>query len=144
METKIIETTNQLNWGKFLLGRFDTEWRIRSSVSAAQREEDRKRLAEVGLESPFLQMPLLREIGWGPDHLWVLDLQTGEGAYFFPHPSRNAKHELNKHKIWVCPMFEPFLQWVYQQDLRDLQALPAMIELDCEFSMRGYRRTGEG
>lgn len=126
METKIIEATNQLNWGKFMLCRFDTEWRARSAVSG-------------------LNAPLLREIGWSPNHLWVLDLQTGEGAFFLPQRNGSAKAELNgKHRIWVCPMFEPFLEWLYQQDLTDLQALPQLVELPhAEFALYGYRRAAE-
>lgn len=125
LETKIIETTSKLNWGKFMLCRFDAEWRARSAVSG-------------------LGMSLLREIGWGPQHLWVLDLQTGEGAFFLPHRNGSAKAELNrKHRIWVCPMFESFLEWLYQQDLTDLQALPALVELShAEFALYGYRREG--
>jgi hypothetical protein len=121
VQTKIIETTNRLNWGKFLLCRLDDEWSARSAVSGSR-------------------MPLLREIGWSPEHLWVLDLQTGEGAFFLP--GRHAKADLNRHKIWVCPMFEPFLEWLYQQDLADLDALPALVELHAEFAFYGYRRTG--
>lgn len=127
MKTKIIECTNgPLNWGKFMLMRPDTEWRYRSAVSGSTS-------------------PLLREIGWGPDHLWALDLQTGEGAFFLPGKNRRAKYELDKHRIWVCPLFEPFLQWVYEQDLTDLDALPALVDLpEAAFAFRGYRRSGPG
>jgi hypothetical protein len=40
-------------------------------------------------------------------------------------------------------MFEPFLEWLYAQDLSDLGALPRLVELpDAEFSFSGYRRSG--
>lgn len=124
MKTKIIEATNQnLNWGKFLVARFDSELRVRSAINP---------------ESPF---PLLQQIGWAHDQLWVMDLQTCEGAAFVPRG--NAKADLNHHRIWVCPLFEPFLQWLYQQDVRNLDALPSLVQLpDAEFAFAGYRREG--
>ena len=64
MKTKIIEATNgPQNWGKFMLGRFDSEW---ARGSAA-------------LTDPY---SLLSRVGWTDEHLLVLDLQTGEGAIF--------------------------------------------------------------
>ena len=123
MQTKIIEATNQINWGKFLLGRPDHEWGIRSSISDSQ-------------------MPLLREVGWSREHLWVLDLQTGEGACFRINPYGHAKNDLNKHRIWVCPMYEPFLEWLYRQPVLNFDVLPAVVELQAEASFHGYRREG--
>jgi hypothetical protein len=121
MITKIIEATNgPNNWGKFLIGRMDAEWSRRSAVSG---------------------LPLLREIGWGLEHVWVLDLQTGEGACFMPRGL--ASFDLNEHRVWVCPLFEPFLTWLYRQDLSDLALLPDSIDLpDAPFAFRGYRRLG--
>jgi hypothetical protein len=113
VKTKIIEATNgDRNWGKFCVMGPDVEWLRRSTVSESQTS-------------------LLRQIGWGPEHIWVLDLQTGEGAY------------LQKHRIWVCPLFEPFLGWLYQQDTSDLEALPDSVDLpDAPFQLVGYRRQG--
>jgi hypothetical protein len=121
MHTKIIEATNGFNWGKFLLARFDEqEWGYHSAVAGT---------------------PLLHEIGWGLGHLWVLDLQTGEGGYF--RLGGLARADLNKHKIWVCPMFEPFLEWLYQQPDTDFAKLPALVELPhAESALYGYRRQG--
>jgi hypothetical protein len=126
MKTRIIEATNQnLNWGKFLVGRFDRELLVPSALISA------------------LPLPLLDQIGWNPRSVWVLDLQTCEGAAFTP--TGVAKADLDKHRIWVCPLFEPFLEWLYQQDLTDIDALPALVELPhAEFAMRGYRREGGG
>ena len=123
MKIKFVEVTNgERNWGKFLLGRFSDEWEYRSAIS----------------KSSFL----LQEVGWTPAHLLVLDIQTGEGAIF--RPGGLAEYDLNKHKIWVCPMYEPFLEWLYKQDLSDLDKLPAMLDLeDAPFAMYGYRRPGE-
>jgi hypothetical protein len=124
--TKIIEVTNNsMNWGKFLLGHPDTEW-------------DRKAMIE-GTPS---DRPLLGICGWSRLHLWVLDLQTGEGAFF--HIGGNAQADLNNHRIWVCPMFEPFLEWLYAQKQLDITQLPDTLNLpDAPFEMTGYRRPGQ-
>lgn len=132
MKTHIIEVTNgQANWGKFLVGKFDEEWERTSEVDTGRH--------------------LLRAIGWGAgrEHLLVLDLQTGEGAMFLPTGLASA--DLNKHRIWVCPLFEPFLAWLYayikeRQQLDDhlwWQTLPLHLDLpDAPFAMQGYRREG--
>ena len=122
MKTKIIEATNgPANWGKFLLGRFDREWDLVSAVAP--------------------ETLLLYGRGWEPNHLLILDLQTGEGAIF--RPGGMAHADLEKHRIWVCPLFEPFLEWLYKQDLTDLDKLPAQIDLPkAEFQWAGYRRPG--
>jgi hypothetical protein len=124
MITKIIEAAgNEGNWGKFLLARFTDEWQHPSALP----------------ENHHLSMLAL--CGWESRHLWVADLQTGEGALF--RPGGHAPADLEKHRIWVCPLFEPFLSWLYQQDLTDLQALPDYVELpDAPFAFAGYRRPG--
>lgn len=124
MKTHIIEASNGFNWGKFLLGRFDTEWSLRSSMDGAG------------------EIPLLRQIGMALDQLLVLDLQTCEGALFSVRGRGLASADLDKHRIWVCPMFEPFLAWLYTQDVRDLEALPSVVELEAPAEMAGYRRPG--
>lgn len=127
MRTKIIEVTNgPQNWGKFLIGVFDAEeWKTPSVVSPLAR-------------------PLLRQIGWGDGHVFVLDLQTGEGAMFHLGGYSSAKYDLDKHKVWVCPLFEPFLQWLYAKRPADIADLPAHLDLpDATFSMAGYRRQGK-
>jgi hypothetical protein len=118
-----VEATNgPANWGKFMVARFTPEeWRYPSSVSP----------------NHFL----LNAIGWDPKHVLVIDLQTGEGAIF--RPGGFAPADLRKHKIWVCPLFEPFLAWLYKQDLADLTKLPPHIDLpNAPFAMHGYRRAG--
>lgn len=123
MLTKIIEATNgPKNWGKFLIARPDTEWERTSAVDNST-------------------VPLLRARGWTRGHVWVLDLETGEGAYF--RPGGSARADLTKHRIWVCPLYEPFLTWLYQQDLTDLAALPDHVDLPrAPFQLTGYRRPG--
>ena len=115
------------NWGKFAVGRF----------TAAE-------LAEPA-HWPGGGPRLVLGRGWTVDHIWVLDLQTGEGAMF--RPGGYAKADLDKHRIWVCPMFEPFLAWLYQQvtELAETwwEDLPRMVELpDAPFALYGYRRPG--
>lgn len=120
MQAKIIEGTNGFNWGKFMLLRFTQE--------------------EWSYVSQLGQIPLLRGRGWGPSHVWVLDLETGEG--FCTLPGGMARADLKKHEIWVCPMFEPFLEWLYTQDLSDFDKLPSLVDLEGESALRGYRRPG--
>jgi hypothetical protein len=121
------EVTNGLNWGKFLVGRFNSEWAVPSALDGAG---------------------LIRSRGWGPDHLLVMDLQTGEGALFPVRPISCAHADLEKHKIWVCPMFEPFLEWLYEQDIDALMAaepsdVSRLVELPAApASWFGYRREG--
>lgn len=123
MKLHLVEATNGFNWGKFAVGRMDEEWRWISSMEPSHR------------------MPLLRQLGWGTEHLWVLDLQTGEGAFFTP--GGYAKADLDKHSIWVCPMFEPFLTWLYGQNLTDLTKLPPYVELPhAEPTLHAPRRAG--
>jgi hypothetical protein len=122
METKfieVVEATN-FNWGKFMLGRFtNEEWALRSSLDGG---------------------PLIQQRGWSPEHILVLDIQTGEGAVFMP--GGLVRHDLNeRHQIWVCPMYEPFMEWLYKQDLADLSKLPSIINLGIvPTAMQGYRR----
>jgi hypothetical protein len=125
MRTRFIEAgqgPNGPNWGKFLVAQFEPgEWALHSHVDEAHG--------------------LLRSQGWTERHLWVLDLATGEGAFFLPGGS--ARADLAKHRIWVCPLYEPFLTWLYQQTFTSVNELPTYIELpDAPAAMHGYRRQG--
>ena len=128
MQLKFIEITNgPANWGKFGLGTFTAEeWQQRAVIDGR---------------------PLIAGRGWTLGHVWVLDLQTGEGAMFLPGGS--AKHDLEKHAIWVCPMYQPMLEWLYERvrGVKDLAAaivaLPDLVDLpNAPFAMSGYRRPG--
>lgn len=129
MKVKFIEATHGIdsagNHGKFMLGRFEQdEWTYQSAL-------------------PGFPVRLLSGRGWDRHHLLFVDLQTGEGTMLSPGGS--ARSDLEKHKVWVCPMAEPFLEWLYLQDTTDLDALPMLVELpDAPFAMAGYRRAGLG
>jgi hypothetical protein len=137
MISKIVEVTNgPRNWGKFLVAKFDeyVEWK-RGSVVAQQ--------AFPPAQRNLTQLPLLSLIGWDASMLWILDLQTREGAAFKPGGSVPA--DLEKHRIWVCPLFEPFLQWLYEhpEHWPTPLSLPDHIDLpEATFEFRGYRRPG--
>lgn len=128
MISKIVEATNGFNWGKFMLCRYDAaEWSRRVALEC---------------DSGPSPSPLLRSIGWSQDTLWVLDLQTCEGAAF--RPSGSARADLEKHAIWVCPLFEPFLTWLYSQDLADILAIPDVVTLSgAPSALYGYCRNGK-
>lgn len=130
MKTKIIEACHEGpdgkqtgNWGKFMLGRWTSDELCVPSV--------------VDGRSAILGR------GWGEEHIWVLDLQTGEGACF--RHGGSARADLNKRRIWVCPLFEPFLGWLYKQDVSDFDALPSLVTFkfdEAEFAMAAARRPG--
>lgn len=130
MKTKMIEATGAVvggapfNWGKFLVGEFtDEEWAQRSAI-------DPKASLLAGRGLP-------REVRL------VVDLETGEGGLFLVRKGGHAQNDLNKRKIWVCVLFEAFLCWLYQQDLSDLDKLPAQVALPHVAPQdRGYRRPG--
>lgn len=124
MITRIVEVTNGVkNWGKFMIGRLDADEHAYQSAVDGSR---------------FLQMR------WdAAKHVMVLDLETGEGGMF--RLGGLASADLNKRKIWVCPMFEPFLEWLYKQDVSDplMRNLPAHVDLpNAPFFAAGYRRGG--
>ena len=128
MITKFIEVTNEVagrpfNWGKFMVARFTLEeWGRRS-------------------KDGHVLLSLLDQIGWSQRHIIVFDLQTCEGAAFLP--GGWPKADLDKHRIWVCPLFEPFLEWLYRRDLTNLDMLPDSIVLqDSPPDISGYRRKG--
>lgn len=129
MKTKFIEATNGFNWGKFAVSEFtNEEWHLRSNLPGAEHER------------------LLYGRGWDRAHLLVLDLQTGEGAIF--RLGGSARADLQKHRIWVCPLFEPFLEWLYVVNGEVsvagwLDSLPGYIELpNAPSAMYGHRRPG--
>src|SRR5579864_6002222 len=110
----IIEVNGaEFNWGKVMLLKFDKEWSYESRIDPGA--------------------PLLPRVGWGNEHIWVLDLQTGEGACFRADPRASIRHDLGqKHKVWVCPICEPFLEWLYRQALSHITKLPAIVNFTAD------------
>lgn len=131
MKTQFIEVTqgSEFNWGKFAVCQFDEdEWKRESHLPVKDE-------LYIGRRS------LLEMRGWGPQHFLVLDLETGEGAIFNRPGSPTA--DLNKHGVWVCPMFEPFLEWLYTYKWENVEDLPRFVELDTPIEEAyGYRRKG--
>lgn len=132
MRTRLIEATQDTkdgpNWGKFMIGQMDEEFRHKSRIDPGRG--------------------LLRwGCGWhSPDMVWVMDLETKEGAVF--HPGGNARADLRARQIWVCVMFEPFLAWLYAwagiHGCLDFDKLPDVVELPyVRFDLYGYRRQGQ-
>lgn len=120
MDVTFVEATNgPRNWGKFAVCRFtDDEWKVRSQVDG---------------------MPLLAARGWSRQHTMVIDLQTGEGAFF---PEWAHKSDLDKHQIWVCPMFEHALLHILSGDHDPMKTEPLIDLPDAPFEAGGYRRGG--
>ena len=128
MQLHLFEATNggaeaiPLSTGKFAVGLPAEEWHWRSQISEFSGS-------------------ILRELGWSHQHVWVIDLTTGEGAIF--RHGGFARADLDRHKIWVGPLFEPFLAWLYTQDVHNLGALPSLVHLPrTPFSFYGYRHPG--
>lgn len=136
MQAKIIEASQGekgLNWGKFLVSRLpDAAYDYSSQLPGCEGIEGADR-------------PLLRRIGFPARAIRVDDLQTHEGVFFIDatdDPDRFVC-QLEKHKIWVCPMYAPFLAWLGRQPLEDLDALPGFVALpDAPGEIYGYRRKG--
>lgn len=126
MITKFFEATQGLNWGKFVVAWFTPqELNVKSEIDPGRS--------------------LIRARGWTENHVWVCDLQTGEGAFF--KLGGHAKSDLDNHKIWVCPMFLPFLTWLYEQVVhgKKIERLPQTVTFskeDAPFDFAGYRRSG--
>jgi hypothetical protein len=129
MKSKIVEVCQPqpVNWGKFIIAQFD--------------EQEASHISAVS------NFPLLAEIGYWGDlrtWLWVFDLQTGEGAIFPVLNRGGCQYDLEKHQIWVCPLYEPFLEWLYRNYNGDVDDIPNYLEIDVPASLHGYRRPGIG
>ncbi len=113
MDSRIIEATSGMCWCKFLVARYGPD--------------ELNHLSQVDTGRPVLPARCSTD-------LLVLDLATKEGAVFTP--GRCAKADLRKHDIWVSPLFSPFLDWLYKQDITDLANLPDLVELAGEGGVR--------
>jgi hypothetical protein len=129
MDTKFVEAGHPGvgNWGKFIVACHTT----------AELQEPTQFPGCEGQRVVSLA-------GNGARDMWVFDLQTGEG-FRVPVSERHAFSILEKHQVWVCPMFEPFLGWLLayiDSHPNDWwSTLPRTVELpDAPFEMRGHRR----
>ncbi len=115
MKTKIIEVQHESRfyWGKFLIGVFSKEWDRQSIIDPQEKT-------------------LLRQLGWGPDHILIIDLSVGHGMVF--KFGGSPVYDVLKKGIYVCPMFTPFLVWAYENIRHDtdFDELPDAIELKDE------------
>ncbi len=138
MDTKFVEVGHGPsggNWGKFMIARYTANELLEPTQFP-------------GCEGQ--RIVSLR--GSGRHHIWVMDLATGEGARFpvdlGGHPGATARKHLDDHQIWVCPLFEPFIGWLYDFSSANPNTwwdeLPRTIEIpEAGFAFAGFRR-GEG
>lgn len=88
MKTKFFEGTDQFNYGKFMLGAMSLD------------ELNTPCLETTGGVNQFIHNT--------ESKFWILDLQTKEGAFF--DLKFDIIPQLEKHQIWVCPMYPLFLE----------------------------------
>lgn len=74
----------------------------------------------------------------------VMDIQTGQGAWFDVRKGRDAAADLAQQQICVCPLFQPALVWLYEHPADDISTLPRRVTLAGTASPIGYRRPGAG
>lgn len=126
MKYKFVEATqsDHFNYGKFMVSSFDED--------------------DFAYQSKIVENhSLLIVCGWEINRfLMVTDLQTGEGAIFLVRKGASVKMDLENHKIWVCPMYEPFLQWLYDYYDGNIDNIPSYLEIEAEAFIYGYRRPG--
>jgi hypothetical protein len=110
-------------------------------VAAQVRATDRRlacRLDRVPGADPAPAPPR-----WNTSNILVLDLETKEGLVL-PSNTYNPLGLLDdKHDIWVCPMFRPFLVWLCLQEYTSVTELPDFVALPTDESeMFGHRANG--
>lgn len=132
MKVKFIECEDKLNWGKFQL----LQW----------EPSDMQRQSKVREGTPLLMAVEGQRVA-GNDPLkavFVRDLQTEEGATLHPAKEVDPKPQLDRHRVWVCPLFLPFARWLFANWEGDVATLPDIVELSGEvLHLQGYRRPGE-
>lgn len=138
MKSKIVEAVGggDFNWGKFMVLQWEAEDWDRTSVVVKEYDGRDRRL--------------LPYIGHNAGDLTIIDLQTCEGAVFSPGGLASA--DLNKHRVWVCVLFEPFLDWLYQfynthyaNEGRPFDVLDIPDKLEFQShprELQGFRREG--
>ena len=114
MKSRIIEVEDfpPVFWGSFLVITFDEEWERKVMVSDPETQ----------------RFSLLAAHGWTREHLLVVDLGIGRGAMF--HTRVDPRSQIAAIDFHFSPFFLCFLDWLWAQDLSDLDALPEHIVLD--------------
>lgn len=75
----------------------------------------------------------------------VRDKLGREGCLVAPWLCGDAHTDLQRHKVWVCPLFEPFIAWLYARGDVDPMTIPAHVDIpDAAFALAGHRRPGVG
>ncbi len=119
MKTRIFEATNGAAYGKFLVGRFDEEWRRFPQVE------------DENYAGVWPGVPLLRREGWEADCFLLLDLSNpGVGAIFVHNPHSVAEADVEKLGLSICWLYTDFLKWVYQQKLDEFDQWPSMVKFE--------------
>lgn len=103
------------NYGKFIVLRFD------------KRESQIKTRLPGHTGHPLFTFAGARKLN--PKTTFVFDLQTGEGAAFYIGDKGGARIALSQRDIWVCPLYLPFLNWLWGQDMSDITKLPRYVDL---------------
>lgn len=132
MRRQFIEVSDDMNWGKMELQQLEpSDMEVMSLVKAGA-----PLLTAIETQRRSSADPLKQVRIW--------DLQTGEGAVFTPARGEDPKAQLDQHRVWVCPLFLPFVRWLFRQDCTDITALPRLVEFPegdvCH--LQGYRRGG--
>jgi hypothetical protein len=108
MVTHFIEASDGMMHGKFMLGRLDSaELGVRSALPGSEEDP----LMRVGGRRRLNERSTL-----------IVDLQTGNGAAFFIGGGLWIADLNRTGPIHVCPMFPPFLKWLYEQKVPDFPA----------------------
>ena len=121
MITHFIEASDGVAHGKFMLGRLGGhELGLRSALPGFEEQ----RLLRVGGLRRLNDRSTL-----------VVDLQTGNGAAFFISRGLWSADLQRTGPIHVCPMFRPFLKWLYEQKvphppITAICDLPRYVEID--------------
>ena len=120
MKTRIIEaTSDQIFWSTFLVGVFDMERRYKSCVDGSM---------------------VLRS--YSPRDIFILDIQTREGAVFAPHGLADV--DIERTAIYTGPLFKAFLHWIRAQfrEGLSLNDLPKHVEVPLTEAQEAQRQEG--
>jgi hypothetical protein len=133
VKSKFLEVTNKANWAKLQL----LQWEPSDLARPSLVQKGKVLLNAVQVRRGDAADPLTA--------VFVRDLQTQEGCEFYPSPEADCKTQLDMHRVWVCPLFYPFVSWLFANYQGDVTSLPDLVELadSKKQEYQGYRRPGE-